>query len=569
MFLLSNFLLSFILLTCAFTIEGLDKLISIVLFVGIIFFSNLFNKLLLSVNENSKIIDYISRLFKGKLSKENSVKYLKLTYCFISILVWLVILSEIICLASGHALITGDPINSRLFCICAYLLIFYYSLFCVRTIQQNKNSLNEAQWYRLLQYFSVYQFVFGILYFFMYYLGEGICFDYYLYTIHDYSIFIVLAYLFCLVVERILDSSRIISALLKAQNSKFEIPFFVSILASSNSFKESLVKTIELISGVNLSKSEMAGYILNNIEPVTIVAIIIFWLLSSIVIIQPDQEAIFYKMGSISSNQSYKPGIHFKLPWPFERMKLFKPGIVKILNIGFTPDPKQKNIIWAKAHAKENFSLLVGDGVEIVACDCQVFYKINDLYKYVTKIQNPEAHIEALAYKLLTANTISKNFDQIMSQNRKHLISSLCDKLQSELNKEDIGVKIVDIVFLAIHPPLEVADVYEDVISAKLDKQTSILKANSESIKELCMKKAFAKDEENKAKSYALTTVANAIGEAVSFESRIVGYNTDSDLEKFRLKLDSIQKMAKSKNLYIIDKSFLRQNDRIMLNLQN
>ena len=132
-----------------------------------------------------------------------------------------------------------------------------------------------------------------------------------------------------------------------------------------------------------------------------------------------------------------------------------------------------------------------------------------------------------------------------------------------------MGVTIVEVVFLAIHPPLEVADVYEDVISAQVDKQTSILKAKSSSIKEICMKKAFAEGEINKAKSYAETTVANAIGEAVSFESRIIGYNTDSNLEEFRLKLDSIQKMAKSKNLYIIDKSYMRKNDRIMLNLQN
>ncbi|MBR4330244.1 MAG: hypothetical protein IKP71_10365, partial [Candidatus Riflebacteria bacterium] len=142
-------------------------------------------------------------------------------------------------------------------------------------------------------------------------------------------------------------------------------------------------------------------------------------------------------------------------------------------------------------------------------------------------------------------------------------------KLQTELNQEDMGVTVVDIVFLAIHPPLEVASVYEDVISAQVDKQTTILKANSESIKELCMKKAFAEEEVNNAKAYAQETVANAIGEAVSFESRIIGYNTDPDLEEFRLKLDYTLKLAKSKNLYVIDKSFMRQHDRIMLNLQN
>ena len=83
------------------------------------------------------------------------------------------------------------------------------------------------------------------------------------------------------------------------------------------------------------------------------------------------------------------------------------------------------------------------------------------------------------------------------------------------------------------------------------------------------MKKAFAEDEVNKAKGYSATKVADAFGEAMSFESRIIGYNTEPDLEEFRLRLDSLQRMAKSKNLYVIDKSFMRQKDRIILNLQN
>ncbi len=564
----TNFSILLILSVCIYT--GLDKLFPITLFLAILFFCDLFNKMLESTDEESYIVKKL--LILTKKESKSIIKVLKISYCLIFFAVWIGIISEVVCLAGGHGLSVEDSFNSRLFCICTYLVLYFYFLFCIRTShpdETTKTFIPEAQWYRMCQYLCVYHFVFAIYFFCLCYVSEDICEEYGLFLIYDYSIFVVLGYLFCLLIERILDTGRILSNLLKGKNSKYEIPFFVSIVSASRSFKESLIKTIELISGVDLSKSEMAKYILGNIEPVTIIALLVFWLISSVVIVPPNKEAIFYRFGNIAGNQAYRPGLHFKLPWPMEKMVLYEPNMVKTLNIGFTPDPTQKNIIWSKAHAKENFSLLVGNGVEIIAVDCQVFYKVNDLYKYIKRYQNPESYIESLTYKLLTNHTVSKSFDQIISQNRDALISELRTKLQEDLDKEDLGVTIVEIVFLAIHPPLEVADVYEDVISAQVDKQTSILKANSESIKELAMKKAFAEEEVNNAKSYAKTTVANAIGEAVSFESRIIGYNTDPDLEEFRLRLDSTLKMAKSKNLYVIDKSFMRQHDRIMLNLQN
>ena len=561
MFLLFNFIVIAILTTCVFV--GLDKLIAITLFLCILFYCDFYNK----------IAEIIAEKAKNNSLTENKAKIFNISNCLCSFIVWLTIASELICLINGHGLSVNDNLDSKLFCVCVYLVLYFYGLLAIRILQPNEYDtlIPKARWYRVLQYLSIYQLISGL-----YFIGtDSFGFseelrEEYLYVIFDYTILALLGYLIILIIERLLDSCRILLALLtKRKSIKFEVPFFVSLIGAYFSLKESLIKTIELISGVNLSKSEIAKYILVHVEPVTIIALIIFWLISSVVIVPPDKEALFYRFGRISASHSYKPGLHFKLPWPFERILLYQPNLLKTVNIGFEPDANQKHIIWTKSHAAKNFYLLVGDGVELIAVDCQLFYKVNDLYKYVTKMSNPKSYIQSLTYRYLTMNTVPKTFDEIMSQNRTILISDLKKKIQEEVNKEDLGVTIVDIVFLAIHPPLEVADAYEDVISAQRDKQTFILKANSESIKEIYMKKAFANDDINKSKAYAEKTVANAVGEASALERKIIGYNTDPELEKFRMKLDSMLNMAKNKNLYVIDKTFMRQNDRIMLNLQN
>lgn len=542
---------------------GLDKLIPITLYLTIIFFSDLFNKCIETPQSSDK--SSVSE------KKPNEIKVI--ISCIVLFFVWLAILSELICLAGGHGLSVDDSFNSKAFCVGANLFLFFYALFMARYYQKdetNKTISPEAQPYKMLQYLSIYQFIF-CLYFIVvdsFGFSEDLR-EQYLYVYYDYSILLLLFYILCLLSERILDIIRILVSLFKGEVKKLETPFFISIIAASPTLKGSIIKTIEVISGVDLSKSEIADYISAQIKPVSILALLIFWIISSVVIVPPEKEAVFYRFGRLSGTQSYKPGLHFKYPWPFEKMELYTPKQIKTINIGFEPDPDMKHIIWTKSHASKNFYLLVGNGVEIIAVDCQVFFNVKDLYKYVTKVQNPEAYIENLAYKYLTANTISKTFDQIMSQNRNILIADLKKKIQEDLDNNDLGINIVDIVFLAIHPPLEVADAYEDVISSQRDKQTMILKAKSESIKEISMKTAFAKDEVNKAKGYAETTVANALGEAISFQRQILGYNTEPSLEEFRLRLDSIKKMAKSKNLYVIDKTFMRKRDRIILNLQN
>lgn len=572
MLLLTNIIVVILLVSGVYA--GLDKLISIALYLGILVASEVLNSIASSITQECKLVKYLFKLFKEKFPPEKIQNKIKFTFYLLSFFVWIAFAIELVCLTNGHGLSVYDSYNSRIFCICAYLLLFFYAIFAKRTQQPTEDSIETAtnkniQWYRLLQYLCVYQFVFGVYFLIMYDIEEEVAEAYNLHVIFDYSIMIVIVFLFCLLSERLLDNYRILASNSSGKEQRYEVPFFVSILAADNSFKHSMIRTIELISGVDLSKSEMAIYIADRIEPVSITALIIFWLISSIVIVPPDQEAIFSRCGKIVGNQSYKPGLHFKLPWPFETIKLYNPSEVKVMNIGFKPDPEKKDIIWSKSHAAENFFLLVGDGVEIISVDCQLFYRINNLYKFVTKMQNPEAYLEALTYKLITDTTVSSNFDGIVSQNRDALISELRNNLQKEIDKADLGVTAVEIVILAIHPPLEVADVYEDVISAQIDKQMFILKAKSETIHNLYMNKALAISNENAAKSYAENTIAKATGEAASFENRIIGYNTDPELEEFRLRLDSLQKMASSKNLYVIDKSFMRNNDRIMLNLQN
>ena len=145
------------------------------------------------------------------------------------------------------------------------------------------------------------------------------------------------------------------------------------------------------------------------------------------------------------------------------------------------------------------------------------------------------------------------------------LAEKLQNEIQKELDRRNSGMEIVKVVFLAMHPPIEIATSFEDVISAQLDKQTFEMYAQTESIHNRHMHTAFAEGEVLSAKGNAVTAVADASGQAQAFVSQSIGFNASPELAKFRLKLESLQKLVDSKKLYVIDKSLLRPNDRLML----
>jgi regulator of protease activity HflC (stomatin/prohibitin superfamily) len=298
-------------------------------------------------------------------------------------------------------------------------------------------------------------------------------------------------------------------------------------------------------------------------------ALIIFWLLTSIVIIPPDKQGIIRRFSKIIHKEPAGPGLHIKSPWPIDTVQLYTPQRVNILNIGFIPSKEKKHIIWTKPHAVENFNLVLGNGMEMISVDCQVMYKIKDLNNYVIQFQNPEQLIEAAAYRALTFETVGSTFDEVMVRDRSQFARALKNDIQNLLDNCSSGIEIVEIVFVALHPPLELADAYEDVISSQTDMKTRVLAANADREYSIAMAKASSLNIINRAKSYEETKTADSLGQANSFLSRTMAYRFEPELVRYRMRLEKMQRAFSSKKLYIVDNSVLEQENTFFLDLRD
>jgi len=356
--------------------------------------------------------------------------------------------------------------------------------------------------------------------------------------------------------------------LARARRRDSQAPFFLALLFAGPSLAESVETTLGRHLNITFSCGQALKTFLPLAERLALVALSILWILTSVVLVQPSQKALLKRFGRVNA-AALEPGLHFKLPWPLESVTLHTPSLVRHVNVGFTPDPKQKDIIWTKSHARENFNLLLDRGTQMISIDLQVLYKIRSISDYHCNWQNPLEGISAFAYRALLRDTVASTFDEIMVRDRALFTEALRKDTQNQLDRFGTGIEIVDMVILALHPPMEIAQSFEDVISSQIDRKTSVLEARSFDNYTLSLARSEASRTRTQAQGYEVSRVSAARAETQAFLDRLEGFEKAPDLVEFRLKMEKYEEILSTTRLFIVDPDLLRRNDRLILNSIN
>lgn len=574
----------FVFLFCG-SLLGADYLSLLLLALAPFQFENLKNYLKgreLSHNEFVGFPRPIKRFFLWKFAKQDiqdidDRELLSVTRIGNAVLIFVNFFIAIYCfklifnIFSGQMLLSGSSSVGLVLHLVLYFIIYAAISYEKRLLEPFSGAEAElAQDAGRLNYLSInvaFNLFLVFLNFFSGFIGEQQSAALFLFQIQDLLIFTFLVFFSILNVEFLLRILAGFFRLLKGEALAIggDQLLFLQIFFSGKSIKTSIHNNLKNFLGLDLDKSEIWKFLLEVYEPVLLFSILLVWLLTSVIIVGPDQTGIITRFGAIDASAARSPGMVFKLPWPFGNYLLENDNRIRIVNVGFQPDNKSRHFIWTRPHSKENFNLIVGEGLEMISIDCQVMYRIRNVREYLLGFQNPEQLIESLAYRFLTFETVSGSFDSIMSCDRGQLAEKLREDIQAELEKRNSGIEIVKTVFLAMHPPIEVAVSFEDVINAQIEKVALELLAETEAINDHYMHKAFAEKEIFNARGDSWENISAAVGKSHAFVSQSLGFNFAPDLAKYRLKLEALEKMLENKKLFLIDASLLRSKDKLLL----
>ncbi len=345
--------------------------------------------------------------------------------------------------------------------------------------------------------------------------------------------------------------SLVVTIIRKQLNTKPQAVIPIPFIKSKND-DLSIVEFLENNTGITMRGLWSLRYI-KQIAPITAVLVVTFlWLSTCLVQIGPDSKGALYRFGRLDEN-ILEPGLHFALPYPIDKVEIYNTEGVNKTTIGYSSTQDLDNV-WTNEHGKNEYKLLLGGGDELVSINLRVEYKIKDLKKYLMSTSAPEQFLQAQAYELVTDRTINTSLSTLLSTDRDAFSKTFETELSKKLENYNTGIEIVSIVLESIHPPLEVASVYQEIISAEIQAEEIKIVAQCEAQ----TAKAEAQQQYDSAVGSAnadhSTKIAAANTEVAEFMAGVEAYNTYPSAYRYYKYLKAVKKAYGGANLVIVGK---------------
>ncbi|MGD9212073.1 MAG: SPFH domain-containing protein, partial [Desulfobacteraceae bacterium] len=351
------------------------------------------------------------------------------------------------------------------------------------------------------------------------------------------------------------------------QNIELKLLILPALLSGGNPINKLLVSIEENI-GISLRSTWTLNFIRRNIFFIAFIITVFFWLMTSLVQVNPEEQGIIYSLGKIEHQNPMLPGIHFKLPWPIQTVKIYPFYKINNFTVGYESN-QQGDFLWTKSHSGKEYKLLLGDGKEMVCINMQVSYKIGDLYEYILQYDDPAKKLKAEAYRILLNETVSTNLDKLLSRDRSSFSKMVTQKLQQTSKQQKLGLEVMNAALISIHPPTEIAWEYQQIVSATIQKQNIITKAKAYADASM----PEAEKEKNKmiktSKVEALTRIGQALSESDAYLYQLRAYQLNTCAYKTWKRLETLENAVKDKKKYLLDQQLNIQKGGFWLDMRS
>jgi regulator of protease activity HflC (stomatin/prohibitin superfamily) len=293
--------------------------------------------------------------------------------------------------------------------------------------------------------------------------------------------------------------------------------------------------------GLEIRGSWLARYARLCVEPLLLIIVLTGWLSTAVVIVPPDSEAVRVTWGKFQK-ETLSPGLHFIAPWPMERVRLVPVGRVQDFALGFERDLGGP-VLWTEVHFSGESNLLVGNGEEALTFNVPVHFDIaGALASERTSADLPRL-LSNLAQRELLIATASRDSFGIMTGERDVVSNQIRDRLQSSADALHLGARIRYVGLKDIHPPVDVAPAFQEVISAFEQRRMMIDLASANRITALAQASSESFNVRRQAESFSAERLAAVTGEAAILTGKVDARAAAPALFDFRNRLSVLEEV--------------------------
>jgi membrane protease subunit HflK len=260
--------------------------------------------------------------------------------------------------------------------------------------------------------------------------------------------------------------------------------------------------------------------------------------------VKVDEVGVVLRFGKF--DREVPSGLHFRLPYPIEEVRLPRVTAQNIIEIGFTSARGGGRDVPAE-------SLMLTGDENIVVVGFVVRWRINDAQKYLFNIQRPDETVKEVAESAMREVVGQSYIKPLITEARFQTEAAVQKLMQQVLDYYGAGITIEQVTMQKSEPPPQVIDAFRDVQAAQADKE----KVQNEAFAYANKVVPEAKGEGDRiklgAQGYQQQAVAEAVGQTARFLKVYDEYKKAPEVTRKRLYLETMERVLGGAEKIILD----------------
>ncbi|WP_246205004.1 protease modulator HflK [Altericroceibacterium indicum] len=249
--------------------------------------------------------------------------------------------------------------------------------------------------------------------------------------------------------------------------------------------------------------------------PFIVAAVILVWILfSSFHQVGPRQQGIVSTFGRYS--HTIDSGISLTAPWPIQKVDITDVTSIRRENIPESGNEK----------------LMLTADQNLVDLSYLIRWNIKDLKQYRYQLAEPEETVREVGEAAMRASVAEHDLDRVLSgSGRAEIEQRVRDRMQDILDAYRSGIAVQGIEIEKTDPPARVVDAFKAVSAAQQAAQTDI----------------------NRSRAWAQQLLAQAEGDAASFDKVYAEYRLAPEVTRRRMYYETMEKVLANTDKTIIE----------------
>jgi Cu+-exporting ATPase len=285
--------------------------------------------------------------------------------------------------------------------------------------------------------------------------------------------------------------------------------------------------------------------------------------LSGFYAVKPDEVGVIERFGKKVTPFS-TPGLHYKLPWPVERLTRIQAHRVRVVEIGFRSSASASSAEpaayeWNVQHRGGRFQsrpeesrVLTGDQ-NMIELNAAVHYEVEHPDAFLFRQMDGDTTIREAAESVIHGVTSTTPLDDVLTTGRQAIEAKTLVELQRRMDRYETGIRVLRVKLEDVHPSLEVVDAFREVSAAFEEKNRLVNEAEGYRNEQVALARGSGKAQVQNANAYTLGRTNRAAGDGSRFTQEEQAFRSAPGPTETRLYLETMEQVLPGKRKLIVD----------------